>query len=95
MWSLAPGHGRLYAGVEPAGLFQSDDAGRTWRHVAGLQEHPSRPEWQPGGGGLILHSLVFDPDDAKRMWVGISSAGVFHTADGGLSWEPRNSYNFV
>jgi len=90
VWSLAPGAGRLYAGVEPAGLFRSDDEGQSWRHVKGLREHPSRPEWQPGGGGLILHSLAFDPDDDRRMWVGISTAGVFHTADGGASWEPRN-----
>jgi photosystem II stability/assembly factor-like uncharacterized protein len=90
VWSVAPSGGRLYAGVEPAGLFASDDGGRTWSHVAGLRDHPSRPEWQPGGGGLILHSIVTDPQDAGRLWVGISSAGVFHSADGGATWEPRN-----
>jgi photosystem II stability/assembly factor-like uncharacterized protein len=90
VWSLAPGEGSLYAGVEPAGLFRSDDGGRSWRHVAGLRAHPSRPHWQPGGGGLILHSLVRHPDDGRQLWVAISSAGVFHTADGGASWEPRN-----
>lgn len=89
-WSLAPGDGYLYAGVEPAGLFRSDDGGRTWRHVAGLRDHPSRPDWQPGGGGLILHSLVLHPSDPRQIWVAISAAGVFHTADGGASWEPRN-----
>jgi photosystem II stability/assembly factor-like uncharacterized protein len=76
--------------VQPAGLFQSDDGGETWRHVAGLREHPTRPEWNPGGAGLILHSIVHDPDDAERLWVAISAAGVFHSADGGKSWEPRN-----
>jgi photosystem II stability/assembly factor-like uncharacterized protein len=91
VWSVAPGvGGALYAGVEPAGLFRSRDGGETWRHVAGLREHPSRPNWQPGGGGLILHSLVPHPDDARQLWVGISAAGVFHTADGGETWEPRN-----
>lgn len=90
VWSLAPGRGRLYAGVEPAGLFRSDDGGLTWQHVAGLRDHPSRPGWQPGGGGLILHSLVLHPQDDKQMWVGISAAGVFHTADGGTTWEARN-----
>jgi photosystem II stability/assembly factor-like uncharacterized protein len=90
VWSLAPAGGGLYAGVEPAGLFRSDDAGHTWRHVAGLRDHPTRPEWQPGGAGLILHSLVPDQGDERQIWVGISSAGVFHTADGGETWEPRN-----
>lgn len=90
VWSLAPAEGALYAGVEPAGLFRSDDGGLSWRHVAGLREHPSRPDWQPGGGGLILHAVVPHPDDAGQLWVGISTAGVFHTADGGATWEPRN-----
>jgi photosystem II stability/assembly factor-like uncharacterized protein len=89
-WSLATGNGRLYAGVQPAGLFESDDAGHTWRHVAGLRDHPTRQQWQPGGAGLILHSLVLDPDDEERIFVGISAAGVFHSADGGKTWEPRN-----
>ena len=91
VWSLAPGHGRLYAGVAPAGLFASDDGGETWTHVEGLSRHPTRPEWQAGGAGLILHSIVLDPEDESRIWVGMSSVGVFHTADGGKTWEPRNS----
>jgi photosystem II stability/assembly factor-like uncharacterized protein len=90
VWSLAPARGALYAGVEPAGLFRSGDGGGSWEHVAGLREHPSRPHWQPGGGGLILHSLLPHPADDRQLWVGISSAGVFHTADGGRTWEPRN-----
>ena len=90
VWSLAPSADALYAGVEPAGLFRSDDGGSSWRHVAGLRDHPSRAQWQPGGGGLILHSIVTDPDDPQRLWVGISTAGVFHTADGGANFEPRN-----
>lgn len=90
-WSLAPGKtGSLYAGVEPAGLFRSDDGGQSWQHVSGLRNHSSRPEWQPGGGGLILHSIVPHPSDEKELWVAISSAGAFHTADGGETWEPRN-----
>ena len=90
VWSLAPCGGRLYAGVEPAGLFVSDDGGQSWAHVAGLRDHPSRPDWQPGGGGLILHSLVRHPRDEKQIWVGISAGGVFYTADGGETWEARN-----
>jgi hypothetical protein len=90
VWSLAPGADALYAGVEPAGLFRSEDGGTSWRHVQGLRDHPTRPDWQPGGAGLILHSLVPHPQDARRLWVGISAAGVFASEDGGESWEPRN-----
>jgi photosystem II stability/assembly factor-like uncharacterized protein len=90
VWSIAPGRGRLYAGVEPAGLFRSDDGGQSWEHVAGLRNHASQPDWQPGGGGLILHSLVLHPQDDAQIWVGISAAGVFQTADGGETWETRN-----
>jgi photosystem II stability/assembly factor-like uncharacterized protein len=90
VWSLAQRDGRLYAGVEPAGLFRSNDGGQAWEHVAGLRNHPSRPDWQPGGGGLILHSLLLHPQDDTQIWVGISAGGVFHTADGGETWEARN-----
>ena len=90
VWSLASDGSCLYAGVQPAGLFRSDDAGRTWRHLAGLQDHPSRPEWEPGGAGLILHSLVLHPGDPRQIWIAISAAGVFHSGDGGETWEARN-----
>ncbi len=90
VWSLASDGGAVYAGVQPAGLFRSEDEGRSWRHLEGLQKHPSRPHWHPGGAGLILHSLLIHPGDGQKMWVGISAAGVFHSRDGGASWEPRN-----
>ena len=90
VWSLAKSGASLYAGVDPAGLFRSDDGGETWSHLGGLRNHPSRPHWNPGGAGLILHSLLPHPEDDKRLWVGISAAGVFHTADGGETWETRN-----
>ena len=91
VWSLATTpDGALLAGVEPAGLFRSDDGGSTWSHVEGLTKHESRPTWQPGAGGLILHTVVPHPTDADRTWVGISSVGVFETRDGGATWEPRN-----
>ncbi len=90
-WSLARGpDGRVWAGVEPAGLFVSDDGGETWTHVAGLREHPSRKDWVPGAGGLICHHLVPHPTDPEDLHVAISAAGVFHTADGGRSFEARN-----
>ncbi|MGO8953373.1 MAG: WD40/YVTN/BNR-like repeat-containing protein [Rhodomicrobium sp.] len=89
VWSLAQGAGRLYAGVEPAGLFQSEDNGQSWSHVQGLRDHPSRANWQPGGAGLILHSIVPHPD-GRGIWVAMSAAGVFYSGDGGATWEPRN-----
>ncbi len=91
VWSLATTpDGALFAGVEPAGLFRSDDGGTTFQHVAGLREHESQPTWQPGAGGLILHTIVPHPEDPERTWVGISAVGIFETVDGGRSWEPRN-----
>ena len=90
IWNLTAANGTLYAGVEPAGLFRSDDGARTWQHVYGLRDHPSRPEWQPGNGGLCLHSIVPHPTDRDRLWVGISAVGAFETADGGKTWELRN-----
>ncbi len=89
-WNVTPADGAVYAGVEPAGLFRSEDGGRTWRHVEGLRRHPTCPEWQPGNGGLCLHSIVPHPTDRDRMWVAISAVGTFYTEDGGESWETRN-----
>lgn len=90
VWSLAPKGDRLHVGVEPAGLFRSDDGGATFRHLDGLQKHPTRQAWNPGGAGLILHSLLADDERGENIWVGISAAGVFHSADAGATWEPRN-----
>ncbi len=90
VWTVAVGRDALYAGVEPAGLFRSTDGGESWEHVSALTEHPTRKDWQPGGGGLILHHIVTDPTDPQKIWVAISTAGVFFSADGGASWAPRN-----
>ncbi len=90
VWNVTPAHGSIFAGVEPAGLFRSDDGGATWTHVSALREHPSRPDWQPGAGGLICHTIVPHPTDAARMWVAISAVGTFATEDGGASWVARN-----
>jgi hypothetical protein len=90
VWNVTAGLDGIYAGVEPAGLFRSIDAGRTWTHVEGLTNHPSRPEWGPGAGGLILHTIIPHPTDGDRMWVGISAVGVFETQDGGATWSTRN-----
>ena len=90
VWNVTPAHGAVYAGVEPAGLFRSDDRGATWREVEGLRAHPSRPGWQPGNGGLICHTIVAHPEDPAHLWVGISAVGVFETTDAGVTWAARN-----
>ena len=94
VWHVEPGRaeesGVVYAGVEPAALFRSEDGGDTWREVAGLASHPTREKWLPGLGGLCLHSIVLDPSRHDRMWVGISAVGVFGSDDGGRSWRTMN-----
>lgn len=90
VWSLGRGGGRLYAGTKPATLLVSDDDGETWQTVKGLTDHPSAPDWGPGAAGLVLHTIVVDPESPEKMWVGISAAGVFATEDGGVTWERRN-----
>ena len=92
IWQIVRGNeqGTLYAGVDEAALYVSRDNGESWSEVEGLSSHPSRPHWQPGAGGLCLHSIVIDPNDSKRMWVAISAVGVFGTTDGGRTWEPMN-----
>src|SRR3954464_12151298 len=91
IWSLATGPGdAMYARDDPAGLFRSSDGGPTWSHVEGLTNHPTRPEWQPGNGGLILHSIAPHPTETHHPWVGISPGGAFETRDGGKTWETRN-----
>jgi hypothetical protein len=90
VWNVTATKDAIYAGVEPAGLFRSTDGGATWQHIEGLTNHPTRPDWQPGNGGLCLHSIVPHPTDADRLWVGISAVGAFETTDGGASWELRN-----
>ena len=86
----ARSNGSLYAGVQPAGLFRSDDGGETWQHVEGLQKHPSRAAMEPRRRRADPAFAGLHPQDENRIWVGISAAGVFHTADGGETWEPRN-----
>ncbi len=90
LWTVEPANGAVYLGVAPAGLFRSDDRGQTWEQVAGLRAHPTAPQWQAGAGGLCLHTIVPHPDDPDQMWVAISAAGAYYTADGGRTWEPRN-----
>jgi len=94
IWQIALGHpdepDTLYCGVEPAALFKSTDAGETWSLVQGLYDHPHRSQWMPGGGGLCLHTILPDPSDSQRLFVAISTGGVYRTDDGGENWQPRN-----
>lgn len=91
VWSLGRVGDRVYAGTKPAHLLASDDGGVTWQVVEGLTNHPSAQEWGPGGAGLVLHTIIGDPDDTEKLWVGISAAGVFASKDGGEEWERRNA----
>src|SRR5919197_4642026 len=75
---------------DPGALFESRDDGATWDLNRGLWEHPTRPSWEPGGGGLCLHSIVPWPGDPDRIALGISAAGVFVTEDGGREWRQGN-----
>lgn len=90
VWSLARVGDRLYAGTKPAVLLVSDDDGASWSVVKGLTDHPTAQDWTPGAAGLTLHTILADPSDPDRMWVGISAAGVFATEDGGVTWHERN-----
>jgi photosystem II stability/assembly factor-like uncharacterized protein len=80
----------IYAGVEDAAMFRSSDAGQTWQELPGLRGHGSGASWQPGAGGLCLHTILLDPVNPKRMYIAISAAGAFRTDDGGETWRPIN-----
>jgi photosystem II stability/assembly factor-like uncharacterized protein len=93
VWHLEPSPldvDTVYAGVEDAALFRSTDGGASWHELAGLREQGSGPQWQPGAGGMCLHTIVLDPQHPDRIFVAISAAGVFRTDDGGVSWRPVN-----
>ena len=93
VWHLEPSltdPDTVYAGVEDAALFRTTDGGRSWQEVSGLRGHGSGPHWQPGAGGMCLHTILLDPLDPKRMFIAISAAGAFRTDDGGETWRPIN-----
>jgi photosystem II stability/assembly factor-like uncharacterized protein len=80
----------VLAGAQDAALFRSVDGGKNWAEMPGLRGHGSGPQWQPGAGGLCLHTILLDPSDAMRMWIAISAAGVFRSDDAGKTWQPKN-----
>ncbi|MBA3297763.1 MAG: exo-alpha-sialidase [Acidobacteria bacterium] len=94
IWQIVPGRDTepdtLYCGVEPAALFVSADGGTTWTLAEGLWNHPQRPRWEPGGGGLCLHTILLDPADVNRVRIAVSTGGMYVTADGGATWRPSN-----
>ncbi len=93
VWHLEPSLGdpdTVYAGVEDAALFRSTDGGKNWRELAGLRGHGTGSQWQPGAGGMCLHTILIDPSDPKRIFIAISAAGAFRTDDGGKTWKPIN-----
>jgi hypothetical protein len=94
VWNITPGRasepGVLYAGAQPASLFISRDRGETWTLNEPLFDHPHRGRFNPGAGGLCLHTILLDPVNPDRMYIAISAGGCYRTEDGGLTWTPQN-----
>jgi hypothetical protein len=93
VWHLEPSPDdpdTVYAGIQDAALFRSTDGGQSWEELAGLRRHDSASSWQPGAGGMCLHTILIDPRNRDRMYTAISAAGAFRTDDGGTTWRPIN-----
>ena len=93
VWHLEPSltdPETVYAGVEDAAIFRSSDGAHSWQELAGLRGHGTGPRWQPGAGGMCLHTILLDPGNPKRIVIAISAAGAFRTDDGGTTWKPIN-----
>src|SRR6266699_26064 len=93
VWHLEPSltdPDTVYAGVEDAALFRTTNGGKSWHELSGLRKHDTGPKWQPGAGGMCLHTILLDPSNPQRMYVAISAAGAFRTDDGGKMWRPIN-----
>jgi photosystem II stability/assembly factor-like uncharacterized protein len=93
VWHLEPSltdPDTVHAGIEDAALFRSTDGGQNWEELSGLRKHGSGPRWQPGAGGMCLHSIIQDPKNPGRMFIAISAAGAFRSDNGGETWQPIN-----
>jgi hypothetical protein len=94
LWHIEPGlpsdPKTLYLGADPHLLFRTTDLGATWDPVESLNDHPGKKDWSPGAGGACLHTILLDPRDARRMYVGLSAVGTFRSEDGGETWKPTN-----
>ncbi|MPZ62087.1 MAG: exo-alpha-sialidase [Propionibacteriales bacterium] len=93
VWQVAPSAAEpdvVYAGTEPSAIFRSEDRGESFTLIRGLWDHPHRKEWQPGGGGQAIHTILPHPTEAKRVSVAMSTGGVYRTVDAGASWAPAN-----
>jgi photosystem II stability/assembly factor-like uncharacterized protein len=93
VWHLEPSltdPATVYAGVEDAAIFRSTDGGQNWKELPGLRGHGTGPHWQPGAGGMCLHTIILDPSNPQRIYIAISAAGAFRTDDGGNTWKPIN-----
>src|SRR3954462_12095105 len=93
VWHLEPSltdPNTVYAGVEDAAMFRTTDGGKSWHELSGLRTHGTGSKWQPGAGGLCLHTILIDPSNPQRIFIAISAAGAFRTDDGGETWKPIN-----
>jgi photosystem II stability/assembly factor-like uncharacterized protein len=93
VWHLEPSlddPDTVYAGVEDAAMFRTTDGGQSWHELPGLRTHRSGSSWQPGAGGMCLHTILIDPRNPDRMFIAISAAGAFRTEDRGQTWTPIN-----
>ena len=93
VWHLEPSRDdpdKVYAGVEDAALFRSDDGGKSWQELPGLRTHSTASSWAPGAGGLCLHTIILDPSSPDRIFAAISAAGAFRSDDKGESWKTIN-----
>jgi photosystem II stability/assembly factor-like uncharacterized protein len=93
VWHLEPSHtdpDTVFAGVEDAAMFKTTDGGQNWAELSGLRNHDTGRHWQPGAGGLCLHTILIDPTNPNRIFIAISAAGAFRTDDGGKTWKPIN-----
>ncbi len=94
LWHIEPGlpsdPNTLFLGADPHLLFRTEDLGASWEPIDSINNHPQRKDWSPGAGGACLHTILLDPRDSRRLYIGLSAVGTFRSEDGGESWKPTN-----